>query len=389
MRNLARILPYFWFLTVFPQLTRCAILNVTVGGPGVLRYDPEFVNATTGDTIRFIFHQKNHTVTQSSFATPCESLTGGFDSNFVPVADSMNASFPVAELNITDNSPVWTYCRQGNHCQQGMVFAVNPGNDFDAFKSAAMGRPVSSSIPPSSSSFPSSSISPSSSIASTSSSATSANATTTILPTTATTASSSVAVITVTATVIPTPTPSTTSSQTPSAIPTSADHKIVVGGPGLLIFQPSNIQANVGDTITFEFHQTNHTVTASSFGGPCEPLSSTSTTGEVGFDSGLEALITLFSMPVTETSTTFPTFTIQVNDTKPIWAYCRQADHCGRGMVFAANSVEDGPNNFSAFQALAIQLNGTTPASVNSATHSMSAGILTIATAALLIGSVL
>lgn len=32
-------------------------------------------------------------------------------------------------------------------------------------------------------------------------------------------------------------------------------------------------------------------------------------------------------------------------------------------MVFAANAVDSGPNNFTAFQALAEQLNGTTSAS--------------------------
>lgn len=47
--------------------------------------------------------------------------------------------------------------------------------------------------------------------------------------------------------------------------------------------------------------------------------------------------------------------------TNPIWAYCQQATHCGQGMVFSANAVESGPKNFSAFQALAKQLNGTSP----------------------------
>ena len=45
-------------------------------------------------------------------------------------------------------------------------------------------------------------------------------------------------------------------------------------------------------------------------------------------------------------------------------------------MVFAANAIEDGPENFAAFQSLAKQLNGTTPAngdpSSNSATVALS-----------------
>ena len=67
------------------------------------------------------------------------------------------------------------------------------------------------------------------------------------------------------------------------------------------------------------------------------------------------------STPVSTDATTFPTFTIQVNDTSAIWAYCRQASHCGQGMVFAANADETGGSgkSFEAFKAAAMQLNGT------------------------------
>ena len=41
------------------------------------------------------------------------------------------------------------------------------------------------------------------------------------------------------------------------------------------------------DTVTFQFRQTNHTVTQSTFAEPCVSLTETSTSGEVGFDSGL------------------------------------------------------------------------------------------------------
>jgi len=160
--------------------------------------------------------------------------------------------------------------------------------------------------------------------------------------------------------------PPIANSATTSAIPSAStsavatDHKVVVGGPSILAYQPSNITAQVGDTITFEFHEKNHTVTASSFATPCRSLSSTSLRN-VGFDSGF--------MPVADGATIFPTFTIRVNDTNPIWAFCQQATHCGQGMVFSVNAVESGPKNFSAFEALAKQLNGT-----GSANQSNSAG---------------
>lgn len=45
------------------------------------------------------------------------------------------------------------------------------------------------------------------------------------------------------------------------------------------------------------------------------------------------------------------------HQTKPVWVYCKQANHCGQGMVFSINAVE--PNSFAAFQAKAKQINGT------------------------------
>ena len=51
---------------------------------------------------------------------------------------------------------------------------------------------------------------------------------------------------------------------------------------------------------------------------------------------------------------------------------CRQQgppDHCGAGMVFAVNSDESSQRNFTAFQTLAKELNGTnatTPGSSSS-----------------------
>jgi len=181
-----------------------------------------------------------------------------------------------------------------------MVFAINPGDKFAAFQAAATGA---------------SSPSPS-----------------------ATSVSSQ-------------PTTTTSTTPAPSSTSSGVDHKVIVGGPNILSYSPSNITAQVGDTITFEFHQKNHTVTASSFEAPCRALALTSTTGQVGFDSGFT--------PVADGTTNFPTYTIRVNDTKPIWAYCRQGNHCGQGMVFSANAVESGPKNFAAFQALAKKLNGT------------------------------
>jgi plastocyanin len=261
--------------------------NVTVGGSAGLVYTPEFVNAQPGDSVFFTFMQKNHTVTQSTFGGPCQALPQGFDSGFVPVsADNTNGPFPGARLTVTDAQPIWAYCRQQGHCQQGMVFAVNPGTQFAAFKAAAMAS--GNSTPPAVSSSPP---------------------------------------------------PSTSSASPPTSTPsTGQDHRVIVGGPNTLLFNPNTVVAQPGDTVTFEFHQKNHTATQSTFGAPCSPMSG-------GFNSGFQ--------PVGDNATEFPTFTVSVNNTTPVWVYCAQVSHCPSGMVFAVNPPATG-NTFDAFRAKAM-----------------------------------
>jgi len=315
--NLFALSALLGFMTALP--VKSANIQVTVGGPGgVVAYNPSNVTANVGDTVTFIFQQKNHTATQSTFASPCTPATGGFDTGFVPVSDNNTSGpFQQAQFTVTDTNPVWVYCRQTGHCQKGMVFAINPGDKFAAFQAAAMGNSTTQSSAAATATSPAgSSVAP------------------------AATATS----------------PSTSTSQ---------DHKIIVGGTSLT-FQPANITAQPGDTITFEFHQKNHTATQSSFAAPCQKLASASTSGQVGFDTGF--------MAVSSDATTFPTFTIHVNDTAPIWAYCRQAGHCGQGMVFAANANESSTKSFEAFQALAMNLNGTSSNSTSSSTGKNGAG---------------
>jgi len=312
--NLFALSALLGFMAALP--VESANIQVIVGGPGgVVAYNPSNVTANVGDTVTFIFQQKNHTATQSTFASPCTPASGGFDTSFVPVSDNNTSGpFQQAQFTVTDTNPVWVYCRQTGHCQKGMVFAINPGDKFAAFQAAAMGNSTTQSSAAATATSP---------------------------------AGSSVA-------------PATATSSS-----TSQDHRIIVGG-NTLTFQPANITTQPGDTITFEFHQKNHTATQSSFNAPCQKLASTSTSGQVGFDSGF--------MAVSSNATTFPTYTIQVNDTAPIWAYCRQTTHCGEGMVFSANANESSDKSFEAFQALAMQLNSTSSNSTSSATGKNGAG---------------
>jgi len=304
----------FTFATALPLLAAsfvsAAQFNVTVGG-GPLQFNPSSVNANPGDTIFFTFKQANHTVTQSTLANPCTPMAGGFDSGFMPVAaDLTDGPFPAAQFTVQNTSPVWAFCQQTGHCAKGMVFAVNPGDNMAAFQAAAMATNGS----------------------------TSGSTATGVTGMTITSASGSGATATASA-----------SSPTSSGTGMTQDHQVQVGASGLT-YTPSNITAQPGDTITFTFMAKNHTATQSTFADPCKKLDNT-TTNQLGFDSGF--------MPVANGTTNFPTYTIQVNNTTPIWVYCRQTGHCGMGMVFSVNANPSSANNFEAFQALAMQLNGT------------------------------
>ncbi|KAH7419610.1 Cupredoxin [Cadophora sp. MPI-SDFR-AT-0126] len=122
-------------------------IQVTVGKGGLV-YSPNNIRAEVGTNIEFSFFPKNHTVTQSSFKDPCHPLENGFFSSFVPTANSPSGS--TFTITVKDTKPIWLYCGQGNHCQTGMVAAINApqtGNTFEAFALLAKNATASTSPP--------------------------------------------------------------------------------------------------------------------------------------------------------------------------------------------------------------------------------------------------
>ncbi|KAF2744982.1 hypothetical protein M011DRAFT_385142, partial [Sporormia fimetaria CBS 119925] len=104
-----------------------------------------------------------------------------------------------------------------------------------------------------------------------------------------------------------------------------------------LVFTPDTIQANIGDQITFEFFPKNHSVVQADFNNPCNPK-------EDGIFSGF--------FP-TANGAANRTFTITVEDKKPIWLYCsalQPQPHCKQGMVAVINPPAEGPNTLEAFR---------------------------------------
>ncbi|KAJ7433628.1 hypothetical protein B0H11DRAFT_757679 [Mycena galericulata] len=113
---------------------------------GIFQFIPNSITASNGSVVTFQFSgiPGNHSVTQSSFASPCEPLAGGFDSGWILI-EAKTTPLPEWNLTITnDQTPIWFYCKQlipSPHCNAGMVGVINvqPGaNSFSAFQSKAM-----------------------------------------------------------------------------------------------------------------------------------------------------------------------------------------------------------------------------------------------------------
>jgi len=117
---------------------------VIVGQNGTLTYNPAQFNVAQGGTVQFVFMSKNHTVYQSSFTAPCTPMANGFQAPYFPIASDQTDNFPTITLQVTQTEPIWFYCAQTigkNHCEAGMVGAINPTADktFEAFQATAMG----------------------------------------------------------------------------------------------------------------------------------------------------------------------------------------------------------------------------------------------------------
>ncbi|KAK4176954.1 hypothetical protein QBC36DRAFT_372790 [Triangularia setosa] len=117
----------------------------------------------------------------------------------------------------------------------------------------------------------------------------------------------------------------------------AAHHQVTVGKGGELKFVPEVVKAQKHDTITYTFFAKNHSVAQSSFDKPCQPIDGAIFSGFVPNDSQDVASRT--------------TFTIVVEDDRPIWLYCSQStgDHCQKGMVHAINPPETG-NTIEAYK---------------------------------------
>ena len=104
---------------------------------------------------------------------------------------------------------------------------------------------------------------------------------------------------------------------------------VTVAQNGSLTYSPNKLVAQAGEFVQFQFHAGNHTVTQSTFDQPCQPIAQHSNL--TGFHSGF--------LPAAASAAQgmFPTYTIQINASTPLWLYCAQGKHCEGGMVMVIN----------------------------------------------------
>ncbi|KAH0538438.1 hypothetical protein FGG08_004986 [Glutinoglossum americanum] len=122
---------------------------VKVGSPeGNTVFEPDNLQVPAGSLVQFQFWPKNHSVVRSSFDQPCvpieQSTPGshGFFSGFMPIQQSLG----IFTIMVNDTKPIWFYCSQAKHCQNGMVGVINaPASNssrtIDTFKALAKNAP--------------------------------------------------------------------------------------------------------------------------------------------------------------------------------------------------------------------------------------------------------
>ncbi|OJD09922.1 hypothetical protein AJ78_08857 [Emergomyces pasteurianus Ep9510] len=131
-----------------PPMQRGREHRVVVGGEAGLVFQPETVNAAIGDMVIFDFMSQNHTATQSTFNQPCARMAEGIDSGFMPNPNNTVSPAPNMQFQVTTLDPVWMFCSQGKHCQQGMVFSINPTAEKSQARFKELARAGAVASPP-------------------------------------------------------------------------------------------------------------------------------------------------------------------------------------------------------------------------------------------------
>ncbi|KAF9878896.1 extracellular serine-rich protein [Colletotrichum karsti] len=119
-----------------------------------LKFFPDKINAAVGSMVQFQFRGGNHSVVQSTFDNPCIPIQNvntsakGVYSGYQPVAASAAAGqIPAFTIMVNSTTPMWLYCSQGKHCQNGMVMVINENTKANATRSLSNYAKAAKTVP--------------------------------------------------------------------------------------------------------------------------------------------------------------------------------------------------------------------------------------------------
>jgi plastocyanin len=145
-----------------------ATMTVTVAANNKFQFTPNSMVAQPGDMIAFNFVSQNHSVASSNANSPCRPQQNAIYSDFQPVAAPAGngkatgrnrgnrnnnrqvaaGSTPTFMVPVVDNQPMYIYCSQAQHCQQGMVMVINPPNAAAVQQYAAKAATARNNVSP-------------------------------------------------------------------------------------------------------------------------------------------------------------------------------------------------------------------------------------------------
>ncbi|KAI0341708.1 hypothetical protein BDW22DRAFT_265127 [Trametopsis cervina] len=107
---------------------------------GVLRYVPPMVKAQPGDTVHYVWHANNHTVTKSSQLEVCNKTS---DAPFASGTHDKDFTFDVL---VNDTTPIFFYCGTPGHCEKGMWGAINANSGNGTNSSSSVSNMMGSML---------------------------------------------------------------------------------------------------------------------------------------------------------------------------------------------------------------------------------------------------
>ena len=97
-----------------------------------------------------------------------------------------------------------------------------------------------------------------------------------------------------------------------------------------LSYFPEKVTAEPGSMVQFQFLAGKHTITQSNFDNPCVPLGNVNSSAQGIFSGAMD-------VAASQALGVVPTYTVMINDTKPLWLYCTTGPHCASGMSMVIN----------------------------------------------------